>query len=251
MNTRYENQPSASAANADTRARRTAGIAIAVSAITSTVFVALDQSARGRDALSILQSMVAIQPMHQFVHVVAITCLTGLMFGYTVLSRSLGLHRTPVLLALISYAAGTGLMLLAAVIDGFVSTDTAVMFVGAKPEVLQTGYWIINTLSGVMLPDLARVAWVFQSVAALAWSWALLQESGLSRRIGVVGLLAGGLPAVIVSVVGTAMTDTVVVGILLAQGVWNLAAALWLLLKRDSTEARVSNARPALATQSG
>ena len=204
---------------------RTAGVAIALSAIASIVFVALDQGARGKDALSIMQSMVATQPMHQFVHVVAMTCLAGFMYGYTVLSQRLGLNRAPVVIGLTSYGLGTVLMVLAAVIDGFVSTDAAAMFINGAPGGIETGFQIINTLSGVLLPDLARVAWVFQSVAAIAWSFALLRDRGMRRTAGRIGLVAGALPAVIVSIVGTHMTDTIVVGILLAQAIWNLAAA--------------------------
>jgi hypothetical protein len=210
---------------------RPAGIAIAVSAIASIVFVALDEGARGKDALSIMQSMVATQPMHQFVHVVAMTCLAGLMYGYTVLSQRLGLNRAPVVIGLTSYGLGTVLMLLAAVIDGFVSTDAAAMFVSGAPAAAETGYQIIRTLSGVLLPDLARVAWVFQSVAAISWSIALLRERGMQRTVGAIGLVAGALPAVIVSIVGTQMTDAIVVGILLAQAVWNLAAATLLVFE--------------------
>jgi hypothetical protein len=151
------------------------------------------------------------------------------MYGYSVLSQRLGLHRAPVLIGLTSYGLGTVLMLLAAVIDGFASTDAAAMFLASAPSGLDTGLQIINTLSGVLLPDLARVAWVFQSVAAVAWSIALLRERGMQRTVGGIGLVAGALPAVIVSIVGTHMTDEIVVGILLAQAIWNLAAAALLV----------------------
>lgn len=224
-------------ASADTR---TAGFAIALSAIASIVFVALDEGARGKDALSIMQSMLDGQSMHQLVHVVAMACLGGFLYGYSVLSQRLGLHRTPVLIGLVSYALGTVLMLLATVIDGFVSTDAAAMFVGGKPAAVEQGFRIVNTLSGVLLPDLARVAWVLQSVAAMAWACALLRERGLPRAAGSVGLLAGALPAAIVFVVGSRMTDAVVVGILLAQAIWNLAAAAVLIVHEHRTAERRS-----------
>ena len=208
---------------------RAAGIAILLSAILSIVFVALDPGASGKDALSIMQSMVGIQQMHQVVHIVAMACLTGIMYGYTVFSQRLGLHRAPVLIGLICYGLGTGLMLLGTVIDGFVSTDTAALFVGGTPEAVKTGFWIIEVVSDVMLNDIARVAWVFQSAAAIAWSLALLPERGFHRAIGVVGLLAGALPAAAVFIAGSHITATVVVGILLVQAIWNIAAAALLL----------------------
>ena len=226
---------------------RTAGVAIALSALASVVFVALDQGARGKDASSIMQSMVATQSMHQFVHVVAMTCLGGFMYGYCVLSQRLGLNRTPVLIGLTSYGLGTVLMLLAAVIDGFVSTDAAAMFLAGPSSGIDTGLQIIDALSGVLLPDLARVAWVFQSVAAVAWSIALLRDRGMRRTVGGIGLVAGALPAAIVSIVGTQMTDAIVVGILLAQAIWNLAVAALLVFDARTEQARMSGAVVAAA----
>src|SRR5579859_6570976 len=84
--------PAAAAPNA-----RAAGLAIALCAIASIVFVALDEGGGGKDALSIMQSMVKAQPMHQLVHVVAMACVGGFLYGYSVLSQRLGLHRAPVL----------------------------------------------------------------------------------------------------------------------------------------------------------
>jgi hypothetical protein len=88
---------------------------------------------------------------------------------------------------------------------------------------------MIQAIAGVALTDVARVAWVFQSVAALAWAWALLGEGGLARKLGMAGLASGALPAAAVFAAGSHMTESVVVGILLAQAAWNLTAAAYLL----------------------
>jgi hypothetical protein len=224
---------------------RAAGVVILLSAILSIVFVALDPMVSGTDALSIMQSMIKDQAMHQLVHIVEMACITGFMFGYTVLSQRLGLQRIPVIVGLISYGLGTVLMLLGTVLDGFVSGDTAAMFVGGSPEAVKVGYWIIGTLSGVVLTDVARVAWVFQSIAAVSWAFALLPERGFRRVIGVIGLLAGALPAAAVVIAGSNMNATVVVGILMVQAVWNLAAAV--LLLHSSRAVSDASAREAVA----
>jgi hypothetical protein len=120
-------------------------------------------------------------------------------------------------------------MLTATVIDGFISTDTAALFANKSPEAVRVGYWLVQTVAGVALTDIARVAWVCQSIAALAWAWALLGEGGLARKLGMTGLVSGALPAVAVFAAGAHMTESVVVGILLAQAAWNLSAAVYLL----------------------
>lgn len=210
---------------AATDTSRLAGVVIVASAVASIAAVALDSMASGHDALSIMQSMVKLQSSHQLVHIVAMACLAGLTFGYSVLSQRLGVRRAPVLAGLVAYGFGSMLMMIAAVIDGFISTDVAAMFVGKSPEAVKAGYWMIQAASNGALIDLARVSWVFQSIAALCWSVALLGEQGYARKVGMLGLVVGTLPAVAVFQAGSNMTDTVVITILLLQAVWNLAAA--------------------------
>lgn len=223
---------------------RTAGFVIILSALASIAAVALDSSAHGNDPLSILQSMVKIRESHQLVHVVAMACIGGLMFGFTVLSQRLGLRRAPVLAGLIAYGAGSMLMLIATLIDGFISTDMAALFATKSPEAVRAGYWMIQAVAGVGLTDIASLAWVFQAVAAVAWSLALLRDAGLARWVGMVGLVTGALPGVAV-VAGSHMTPTVVVGILLVQAIWNLTAGTYLLFAskpkaRNSGEMRLA-----------
>jgi hypothetical protein len=205
-----------------------AGLAILLAAIASITAVAFDRMASGSDPLSILQSIVRIGPWHKGVHVVAMACLGAFMYGYTVLSRRLGLHRGAVLAALIAYAAGSMLMLVATTIDGFIGIDTAALFVNKTPDAVRVGYWLVQVLENVVLADIARVAWVCQSVAALGWAWAMLGEGALARKLGMLGLVSGALPALAVFVAGDHITETVVVGILFVQASWNLIAALYL-----------------------
>jgi hypothetical protein len=213
----------------DASSTRTAGVIILLSALASIAAVAMDAEVGGKTPQAVLQSIVSVQTPHQLVHVVAMACVLGLMLGHAVLAQLLGLRRTPVLGGLIAYAMGSMLMLCATVIDGFISTDLAAAFVGKSADAVQAGYWMIQAIAGVGLTDLAKVAWVFMSVAVLLWSGALLPLRGLARKIGVLGLLTGALPAAAVVLTGNHMTATVVVGILLLQALWNLAVALLLM----------------------
>lgn len=212
---------------------RLAGLTILVSAIVSTATVALDRGASGKTTQEILQSMVQIQAWHQNVHVVAMVCICGLMYGYTVLSQRLDLRRAPVLIGLMTYALGSVLMLAATILDGFISTGIAADFVNSTPEAAQAARWMIHVVESIALTDIARVAWVLQSVAAIAWSVALLRDAGLRRVIGCVGLVAGGLPAAMVIAAGAQMDLSVVIGTLLLQAVWNLAAGVLMLRDRS------------------
>jgi len=212
---------------------RLAGFAILASALVSTATVALDRGASGKTTQEILQSMVQIQSWHQNVHVVAMACICGLMYGYTVLSQRLDLRRTPVLIGLITYALGSMLMLGATLLDGFISTGIAADFANGTPEAMQAARWMIHVVEAIALTDTARAAWVLQSVAAIAWSLALLRDAGTRRVVGYIGLVAGGLPAVMVIATGSKMDLGVVIGTLLLQAVWNLAAGVLMLRERS------------------
>src|SRR3954471_6587364 len=61
---------------------KAAGILIAASAIISIVAVALDATTSGKDVVTIMNSMISIQQSHQNVHMIAMACLGGLMFGF-------------------------------------------------------------------------------------------------------------------------------------------------------------------------
>jgi hypothetical protein len=233
--------------NAARSVARSAGLIIIISALASIAAVALDSAAQGRDPQSILQSMVNIRESHQLVHVVAMACIGGLMFGFTVLSQRLGLRRAPVLAGLIAYGAGSMLMFIATIIDGFIGTDTAALFVTKSPEAVRAGYWMIQVIAGVALTDIARVAWVCQSLAAVAWSLALLRDTGLGRKVGMIGVVTGALPGVAVVVAGANMTESVVVGVLLLQGLWNLGAAAYLLFGATDERTTAPASMPHLA----
>jgi len=217
-----------------------AGIIVFASAIVSIIAVAMDSGASGHDPASILQSLVSIRGPHAAVHVVAMACVGGLSYGFVRFSQLLGLNRTSVMLGLVAYLGGSILMLLATLIDGFVTTDAAAMFVNQPPEVMTTGLWIIRTFSRVVLTDAAKVAWVCQSVAVLFWAAALLQERGMRKVAGAIGLFSGAAPAIAVMVVGSNMDAGVVVGILLLQAVWNITAGVTLLRSKPEAPGAVS-----------
>lgn len=230
----------------DAQRTRIAGAVLLVCAILPTIAVALDPSASGHTPLALLQSMVAIRQAHQYVHYVAMSCVAGLLYAYAVLSQQLGLRRTPVLAGLVCYSLGAALMLVATVIDGFISTDTAALFVAKSAEGQQMGYWLIQVIENVALTDIARISWIFESIAVVGWAMALIADGGFRRKIGALGLVAGLLPAVAVLVAGSQMDTTVVVGVLLLQAIWNIAAAV-LLLRNKPAASALASPRPAPA----
>lgn len=210
---------------------RTAGLAIAAATILSTLFVAMDQGASGATPQEIMASMAAMRPMKSLVHTVAIASVLAYAFGYASLATRLDVRRPLVLASLTTYLIGCVAMIGATTLDGFVSGDLAAMFAGASADSVKQAYNMI-AFTGVALTDMARVGWVLQAAAGIGWSLVLLGGRGLQRGVGLLGLLSGALVVGTVIVAGANMSMAAILSILVAQAVWNLAAAFLLVCNK-------------------
>ncbi len=207
---------------------RSAGIAIATAAIVSTIFVALDRSGGGSNPLEILQGIARLQGLKELVHAVAIASVCAFAFGYATLARRLGLHRPWVLAGLTTYLLGCIAMIGATITDGFVIPHIAADAITASPERVAFAFNLIRYAS-VALNDMAKLGWLLQAAGTLAWSMALVQERGFNRAAGVVGVLSSLLVIALIAESATYMTMTSLLSVLLAQLVWNFAAAALLM----------------------
>ena len=117
-------------------------------------------------------------------------------------------------------------------LDGFISGDIASQFAAASPDSVKQGYNLVVFI-GIALTDLAKLGWALQALASLAWSIVLLQGRALNpafnRLVGLVGLVSSGLVLAAVFSSDVNMSMTVLLGILIAQAIWNLAAAAQLI----------------------
>jgi hypothetical protein len=215
---------------------RTAAVAIAAATIVSTVFVALDRSGGGTTPAEILAGIAGLVVLKEVVHGVAIASVCAYGFGYATFARRLGLQRPAVLAALIVYLFGCVAMIGATLLDGFVTPHVALDAANATPERVAFAYNFVHYL-GVVLNDLAKLGWILQAIAALAWSVTLLRMRGLERVVGVVGLLSSALVCAAVIGSATNMSMASLLGVLLAQLLWNLAAAMLLFRRRSGMPA--------------
>ncbi len=225
--------------------QRAAGLVLAACAVISVIDVALDIGASGHTKAEILASMVDLRARHQLVHMIAMACLAGLAFGFTTLAQQANLRRAPVLAGLICYLVGTLAMMGGVLIDGFITIDLALSYVKGTPEEVATGYHLIQ-FAYVVLQNLANLSWVMQACGVLLVSSALVTDAGRARMLGLVGLAAGALPIVAIAATYPNMSQTLVVGILLVQGIWNLSAAAF-LIRGPGTALRPSGMQTAAA----
>jgi hypothetical protein len=212
-----------------------AGLAIALATILSIAFVAMDNMATGKTPEAILQSLIAMRTTKTTVHAVAIASVLAYAYGYTALAARLDLRRPLVMAGLTTYLLGCAAMLGATIMDGFISSDVAAKFIHAgMASDPKSGLMLIDFM-GIALSDLADLAWVLQAAAAIAWSVTLLRE-GQHQITALIGVVANAAVVGLVFSYGINMDMTAMMGTLIAQAVWNLAAATMLMRgKRDTT----------------
>ena len=227
-----------------------AGIAIVAATVLSTVFVALDRSSGGHAPAEILAGIADLAARKAAVHGVAIASVCAYGFGYATLARRLGLERPNVLAGLVCYLIGCVAMVGATLVDGFVIPHLAIDAL-ATPGRIDFGYDLVHAL-GVVVNDLARLGWTLQAVGALAWSLSLLRGDRMARMAGAVGLLSSALVGGLIVLSATRMSMTALLSVLVAQLLWNVAAAGVLVARsrpvpRDSGALRIAGANGSVA----
>jgi hypothetical protein len=128
----------------------------------------------------------------------------------------------------VAYLIGCIAMVAATLLDGFVTPHIAADAIRATDsQRVQFAYDLVHYI-GVVLNDAAKLGWILQTVGAAAWSVVLLCERGATRMVGSLGLASSALVCVLVGVSAVNMSMASLLGVLLAQLIWNLAAAAFL-----------------------
>ena len=133
------------------------------------------------------------------------------------------------------YLFGCMAMLLATLLDGFVTPHVAIDAGAAVATRAAFAFDLVHYL-GLILNDLAKLGWVLQAVGTLAWTTVLLRRNGLARGVGAVGLLSSALVLALLALSATSMSMASLLAVLCAQLLWNLAVAvlLWRGIDADA-----------------
>jgi len=112
------------------------------------------------------------------------------------------------------------------VLDGFATPAIAVRFAGADDlQPAKTLFILLGTLIGFLMPT----GLLFQSVAMLSWSSAIVKGRGLRRAVGAFGLAAAICLIITIFATPKAMLAHVVLGGIVLQSTWYLAIAALLI----------------------
>jgi len=220
---------------------RPAAIALAACTILSLAAVAAHPTIEGGGAGRILADMVKGRAADEHVHGAVIILLVGYVFGFLGFAARVGLGRPSVLIGALAYGIGALAMIGAALNDGFITPAFSAAYANAAPEKAEVAVQVL-TFAWVAIQYLSKLGFIGMAIGVAGASLPLLHARGFTRITGLLGLASGILTVGFMLFAEVWLGPQLLIVILLAQAVWNLTAAAWLIhgagAKRASASAQ-------------
>jgi len=210
--------------------RRGLAAAFLVCALASLTLLANHPGGSPGSFADLIKDEAAHQVIDGVVHGGFVITLVALTICFVFLSRLLGSARTSVIIGLVCFCAGCAALTASMMLDGFATPAIAVRFSGVDDlQPAKTLFILLGTLIRFLMP----MGLLFQFVAMLSWSWAIVKGPGLSRGVGLLGSVVAIMLMVAIFAIPTAMAAHVILGGIVLQSIWYLAIAA-LLINRAS-----------------
>ena len=208
-----------------------AGIAIVVASLLTLLSIAHHPTtSKALSPADAIAAIVASSGSDRMVHATVIGTMLAMVFGFTVYTLRRGLHRSAVIGALIAFTFGVATTLGAALIDGFLIPEIASRYAAATADQLTRGAMLLSVCA-LAIQVATKAGLVGMSLAIVLWSADLIFDKGFLRIAGVVGVLAGIVPAVL-TLSGGYIDPHALMIVLVIQTIWYLGIATLLLQRR-------------------
>jgi hypothetical protein len=212
------------------RHRRGLAAAFAVCALASLTLLANHPSGSPGSFADLIKDEASHQVVDGVIHGGFVVTLVVLIICFVLLSRLLGLAKSSVVIGLVCFCTGCGALIASMMLDGFVTPAIAMRFV--RVDDLQPAKPLFILL-GTLIRFLMPMGLLFQFIAMLSWSWAIVGRPGLARAVGLLGLVVATLLIAAIFAIPTAMAAHVILGGVALQAIWYMAIAA-LLFNRAS-----------------
>jgi hypothetical protein len=200
MTTRDE-IPSSAQSNHDARV---AGIVLVVVPLLSILMMAHHPSAGSHDPAALVAEISEKASLSRIVHGALIALMAVELFAFIAFCKRIGFDRSEVRAGFVAYSIGTGAMIGAALISGFVMSDLAAYY-ARQAAADATSFIDLSRLAMIGNQSLAKLGVIAMSAAIVLWSIALFRI-GKDRWVAIAGLVAGLGPAIAL-VVGAVRLD--------------------------------------------
>lgn len=181
------------AAHADQDARLAGGVLIAL-ALLSILAMAHHPTAGSHDSAALAAEIAEKSTLSRTVHGVLIAFMCVELWAFVVFCRRIGFERGAVSAGLVAYTVGTGAMIGAALISGFVVSTLGAHY-AQHAEDYAVPFVDLARFAMTGNQALANLGAVAMSAAILLWSIALRHARTGNRWIALLGVPIGALPA--------------------------------------------------------
>lgn len=210
---------------------RSAGIAIGLASIVMIVFMAHHPLPASHDPQHLIEELVDHGFASAVVHGTLIGVIGVLFLGFTVLGDLLGPSKLSVRGGLIAYAIGSISMTAAALTDGFILPALAARYASEQSGALES-FRESSFLLSLALAAAARLGVFSFSLAVTLWSLRLLRRNGITLVIGVLGLVVGAGPIVLLLLGHLRVNFHGMMAFIISQVIWYVAIAVQMIRGR-------------------
>ncbi|HEY3644199.1 MAG TPA: hypothetical protein VGM16_02575 [Gammaproteobacteria bacterium] len=208
-----------------------AGVTLIAATLLSVLAMAHHPTLTAPDITQALQQLKDLANLSAWVHGILIALMLLIYWCLTEYSLRRGVGKPLVRAGLIFYGAGVVAMIGAAVVSGWLTARIGNLLPNPGDQDLHLLAILIN-FSGAMNRVLANLGAVAMSAGILAWSIGLLHDQGWTRAVGLIGVLAGAAPALLLITGGMHLDVHGMLLVVLVQGVWNIAVGILLIQRR-------------------
>ena len=210
---------------------RIAGTMLIAATLLSVLAMAHHPTLTAPDITTALQQLKQLADLSAWVHGILIGLMLLIFWCLTEYSLRRGVEKPLVRGGLIFYGAGVVAMIGAATVSGWLTARVGTLVPNPGDQDLHLLAILIN-FSGSMNRVMANLGAVGMSAGILAWSIGLLHERGWTRGAGILGIVAGLTPALLLITGGMHLDVHGMMLVVLIQGIWNVALGILLILRR-------------------
>lgn len=174
-------------------------------------------------ALDTARAVQGVGDVDRLVHGSLLLLIAAQAIGFFYFTSRLGFRNPAAFAGFFSYAAGSVVMVIPAILDGFVTPDLADKCL--KSTLCGASQFAAFPVIAVIIQDFTKAALVAMSLATLLWSIALLGRGGVALGVGLAGLVCSIAPMAVLLLSDIYLRPGNLAAILMAQSLWNLSIA--------------------------
>jgi len=211
------------------RDARIAGIVLVAVPLLSILMMAHHPSVGSNDPTTIVAEITEKAPLSRIVHGVLIALMGAELFAFIAFCKRLGFERSAVRAGFVAYSIGTGAMIGAALISGFIISDLAVHYAHQSTGDA-TSFIDLSRLAMIGNQALAKLGVVAMSAAIVLWSLALF--GGRDRWVAIAGFVAGLAPAIALLIGAVRLDVGGMTLVVVCQAAWIVIVGIQLIRAR-------------------